>query len=136
MTVRLARVSPREIDPELLWGSVLGVCGALGFTWLRLGLPLPGCIFRGLTGFPCLTCGGTRAARALAVGDLPTAFLINPLVALAAVGLIIYVLYALTAVLFRTRRIRLDLTHPAEANRIRWTLLTAALLNWIYVATL
>ena len=38
------------------------------------------CLFRRLTGLPCLTCGGTRALAALAVGDIAGAFRIQPLV--------------------------------------------------------
>ncbi|GAB4247914.1 MAG: hypothetical protein OHK005_14360 [Candidatus Methylacidiphilales bacterium] len=134
MKLFLARVSPGAIDPELVWGSTLGFCGVLGFTWLRLGLPLPGCLFKAATGLPCLTCGGTRAARALFAGDFAAAFLVNPLVALALILTGFYVPYALTAVLLRTRRLRFRLTSPGEVSRLRWLLFTAALLNWVYVA--
>lgn len=133
MKVFLARVSPGVIDPELLWGSTLGFCGVLGFAWLRLGLPLPGCVFKAATGLPCLTCGGTRAARALIGSDPWGAFLFNPLITLAGIGTGIFILYALGAVLFRTRRIRVELTEPGEANRLRWAVLIAAALNWTYL---
>lgn len=47
---------------------------------------LPPCLFRRLAGFPCPTCGATRAAIALARLDPMAAWLSNPLVTLGYVG--------------------------------------------------
>ncbi len=67
----------------LLWGGVALALVALGPLGDRLAANLPGCTFRSLTGFPCPTCGGTRAALAFARLDVPAAFHANPLVTLA-----------------------------------------------------
>jgi len=42
------------------------------------GLP-NACLFRRVTGIPCMTCGLTRAFHAISVGDLPGALLLHPL---------------------------------------------------------
>lgn len=42
------------------------------------------CLFRRLTGLPCLTCGTSRAFAALLRGDLTGAFAIQPLAVSAA----------------------------------------------------
>lgn len=52
---------------------------------VRGGL-LPPCLFHAVTGFYCAGCGITRAFHALAHGDLPRAFGMNPL-AVIMVGL-------------------------------------------------
>ena len=45
------------------------------------------CLFRRLTGLPCLTCGTSRAFAALLRGDLADAFSIQPLAVSCAVAL-------------------------------------------------
>jgi len=45
---------------------------------------LPGCPFKGLTGWACLTCGATRCALALGHGEWRAAFHWHPVMTLAA----------------------------------------------------
>ena len=68
------------------------------------------CIFKSLTGWPCPTCGMTRSLIRLRRLDLVGAFAANPLIAAATVFAAIYVVYAWIAILFHTRRIRIELT--------------------------
>lgn len=63
-------------------GLVMGVTGL----WLLRtfdptapGSPFPPCMFYSLTGWHCPGCGLTRCLHALAHGDLPQAFSMNPL---------------------------------------------------------
>jgi|GEM_PF-308046 len=55
----------------------------LGFLLARYVTPifalLPGCAFRAAFGFPCPSCGVTRAGLALAQGELRLALAYNPL---------------------------------------------------------
>jgi hypothetical protein len=44
------------------------------------------CMFRNVTSCPCPTCGGTRAAFTAAQGDLAGAFMLNPLVVMAGIA--------------------------------------------------
>jgi len=72
----------------LLWGTVALALLVLSPLASAFAGALPECYFRRLSGFPCLTCGGTRAALALVDGNLPAAFRANPLVTVALVVLV------------------------------------------------
>jgi len=78
---------PKRI-PGLALGILLGL--PLGLLLLRimtgLGLTLPPCPLKELTGLPCATCGLTRMAQALGRGDIAEALHWHP-VALVVVGL-------------------------------------------------
>ena len=64
-------------------GAALG-CALLAWAVGRLHIQPPPCRFRELFGIPCLTCGGTRCALALAAGRLGEAFRWHALLALLA----------------------------------------------------
>ncbi len=72
-----------------LWGAV-----AVGLIVLSPVAPdlaeglLPVCPFKTLTGLPCLTCGTTRAALALARFEVAEAIAVNPLATIAWIGLV------------------------------------------------
>lgn len=122
---------PGAVDPDLLWGGVLAVAGMLGAGWLASGLPTPLCPFHVLTGFPCPTCGMTRAAGALLRGDLPGAVVWNPLGTLLLCGAILYVVYAAVVVSLRLRRVGWS----GRCGGGRWRLAALLLLglNWLYL---
>jgi hypothetical protein len=136
MRLKLVRIEKGAFDAELLVAAV-GLVLVLGVAALGVipqkALPQSVCTFHRLTGRPCLTCGGTRAARALSRLDLSRAFRCNPLVAalLAAAGP--YILWVLLARACRWPRPRLE----AASRRDRWLigLGIAALLaaNWTYL---
>jgi len=56
-----------------------GVWGVGATALLYWGIPLWGCSFRWLTGWPCLTCGLTRATLSLAGGHWGQALHYSPL---------------------------------------------------------
>ena len=122
---------PGAVDPDLLWGGVLGTAGMLGAGWLALGLPTPLCPFHVLTGFPCPTCGMTRAAGALLRGDLAGAVAWNPLGTLLLCGAILYVAYAAVVVSLRLRRV--GWTGRCGGGRWRLAALLLLGLNWLYL---
>jgi hypothetical protein len=72
----------------LLWGAVVASLVALSPLAARFVEAVPACPFKSLSGLPCAGCGTTRAALALAGLDLPAAFAVNPLAALAWIGLV------------------------------------------------
>lgn len=72
----------------LLWGAVALALLALSPLAPAFAGILPECVFRRVTGVPCLTCGGTRAVLALLAGNLPAALQANPLVTAALVVLV------------------------------------------------
>ena len=90
------------------------------------------CLFRRLTGLPCLTCGGTRALAALAVGDIAGAFRIQPLVSALLIACAAWGA-AGTLLLAVWRRCL-----SVKMSAVGWFWLTAAGLalavcNWVYV---
>lgn len=101
--------------------------------WMRLGLPWPYCVFRALTGHPCLTCGATRSAIAFFHGNFPAAVAWNPLVFVTYVGIIFFDIYAFAAVVLRTRRLRVIGSTQFEKNFIRWAVVTVVVINWGYL---
>lgn len=86
------------------------------------------CMFKRITGYPCATCGGTRAAMCLARGDFAGAIQLNPLATLLVIGAPLLLAWWV-------------LVPPAGAERRRWIhpagqvaiLLTVVIANWAYV---
>lgn len=86
------------------------------------------CPIKFVTGWPCLTCGSTRALRALAQFDLGTALSMNPLV---TVGSVAGVLYLLSGVVTR----RPPPAHPGRgwSRKVQAAGLLLIVSNWIYL---
>ena len=123
---------PEEPDHELIWLAVTVCAGIAGIAWLALRLPWPSCAFRELTGFPCVTCGATRATLAFVHGDLGMAWRLNPLVFAGICAVILFNLYALGVLSTGSRRIRLSLPKHG-ARKIALAVGAAGLLNWVYL---
>lgn len=92
---------------------------------------LPPCVFHTLTGMPCPTCGSTRAFAALVDGNLLAALRIQPLF---AIGCLIAIGLGALAVAARITGARITVA-LTERDRflIRWTLIAAVLINWVYL---
>jgi len=83
LSFRAAEPDDRGVAFVLAAGALSALALAPFAPWLA---PLlPPCPFHALTGLPCPGCGATRAALALARGDVAQAFGWNPLVAAAFV---------------------------------------------------
>ena len=133
MQLHWQKAGRREIDHELVWLSVsLGGGSALA-TWLALQLPTPPCPFHALTGFPCVTCGATRAALNFFRGHFGTSALFNPLAFAVFCGLLIFDLYALVVLVTRAPRLRLAPFSRAEKNLARAAALLLLAGNWLYL---
>jgi len=94
----------------------------------RWGVEVAPCLFKGLTGHPCPTCGATRAALALASGHPWRAFLWNPL--LVAAGALAAAGFAFRAATGLTPRFRW--TRQGRALAV-FALAAAVLANWAYL---
>jgi hypothetical protein len=107
--MKLERRGRGETAPALgVWAGCLLLLGlGVSALWFRLGLPLPGCAFRELTGLPCATCGSTRMVQALLSGDLLQAIAWNPLVFVALASLSVWSLWAILSLAFDLPRWRL-----------------------------
>jgi hypothetical protein len=125
---------PRSVRVLAAFMAVTGVAGvavvrAMPFTQtLVLGLP-SFCTLKLLFGIPCLACRGTRAAFALAHGDIGRALFFNPMATLLVIGLLAgSILGAATG--------KVPFLHGISRpwSLLLWCLLAAALLgNWAYV---
>ena len=132
MTTRPATKEERQL--ALLWLVAAASALALRPIWLAIAPLLRPCVFRSLTGFPCPTCGTTRAATAILDGNLIAAFSANPLA--AAAGLL-FVVGAPLATLWAVARWPVPVsvlpTPLPMWVRIGAVALIAA--NWLYVIT-
>jgi hypothetical protein len=128
-------VSVRAQPGALPLGAVLGTIGGLAVLAVGLlgldRLPITLCYFKTLSGWPCLTCGATRACARLFVLDLPGALACNPLFTLVALGVGAWAV-ADFALWPRGRALAIELSAgPARAARI--LVFTALALNWLYL---
>jgi hypothetical protein len=116
-------------------GAIFGGIGAAaaGTVWL-LGLdhlPVTFCVFKGLTGLPCPTCGSTRALARLFGLDLAGAVAMNPLATLVAVVMAAWALADLV-LLPRHRSLKVEVS-TRLGNWLRAAALLAFFLNWVYL---
>lgn len=128
--------APSDVDHEMIW-SLIGAAGLAALAaleFLRPHIWVPACPFKGLTGLPCMTCGGTRAALALGRLDFLGALAMNPLAALGLGAFGVYWLYAVWACVFRPpRRLRFGAAKPRVALAIRCSIIAAIVANWAYL---
>ncbi len=128
--MRVRSTTKEERQLALLWLAAAVSAIVLRPLWLTAAPHLGSCIFRSLTGIPCPSCGTTRAATAFLQGDLMTAFINNPLAALAG---LLFVVGAPIAVIWTTARMPVpSLPNPLPPwVRIGAVFLIAA--NWLYL---
>ena len=116
-------------------GAVLGAIGvgaALVVGLLHLDrIPFTLCVFKALTGVPCLTCGTTRVLGLLFDMRLPEALRTNPLAALGAGALALWALADL-ALLGRGRALAVEVS-PDVARWLRVAVLALLIGNWLYL---
>ncbi len=132
-TGSLVRVTAAPGAPPL--GAIFGgigvvVAAVVGLVGLDR-LPIAFCVFKGLTGWPCPTCGSTRAVGRLFGFDLAGALAMNPLTTVVAVVIAAWAVADLV-LLPRRRSLRVGLS-PSAARYLRGAALLAFLANWVYL---
>jgi len=111
-----------------LWGGAALVCAAAAPLAPMLAKGLPPCPFHWLTGFPCASCGGTRALLALGRFEFGAAFSWNPLVAVAGILFFAGGVAALVATLAGG-----EVTVPRPTPLLRAALVAAIAANWAFL---
>jgi hypothetical protein len=94
-------------------------------------LPWTACFFKAFTGWPCPTCGSTRALGRLFALDLPGALAMNPLAALGALALLPWAA-ADALLLLRGRALALSVS-PGGARVLRSVVVLLVAANWLYL---
>lgn len=132
MRVVWRRMPAAGFDHELVWLAVSMAALVGGAAWTSIS-GWPQCPFLAMTGWPCMTCGATRASVAFLQGNFMQAFSWNPLAALVLAGVAGFDLYAVVVLLSGAPRLRaVDWTRMQR--NIAWiAVVCAVLLNWIYL---
>ena len=132
--MKLVRV---QLDGRGRFGGAMVVAALLSVglsaaTWLRLGLPIPGCTLKHWTGLPCLTCGCTRLAQALLRGDVLEAAAWNPLVFSALAFITVWAAASTLRSLLGLPSWRLVLA-AAERRTAGLAAVSVVLAGWVYL---
>jgi len=133
MRLRVRRLSPGEIDHELIWLSVSVASLGLAAAWLTIGLPWPRCMFHEITSLPCVTCGMTRCGIQFFHAHFLAALKWNPLVFTALCGLTAFDLYAFATLATHAPRLRICLYKQTARTFVRGAVISAVALNWTYL---
>jgi len=116
-------------------GAILAACALGAITMVTLlhldRLPFSVCVFKAVTGIPCMTCGTTRALARLARLDLAGALAMNPLATLGTLAVLPWGAADLL-LLSRGRALSLELS-PAAARVVRIAAVVAVLANWAWL---
>ena len=129
----MIRLVARSSAPPLgaIFGGI-GLLAAAAVGLLRLDrIPLTLCVFKGLTGLPCPTCGSTRALGRLFALDFAGALAMNPFTTLVAV---LVAGWAVADLALLPRRRALGLEVPKRLGfALRVGALVLVLANWVYL---
>ena len=121
----------RPLPLGAIFGAIVAaVVAAVGVLHLDR-LPFPVCYVKALTGWPCPTCGATRAMARLFALDLGGAFVMNPLATMVALGIIAWAVVDL--LLLRRGGSRSFRVSPATGTVLRVAAVLLVLANWVYL---
>ena len=116
----------------LIYGfiGVTLLAGARFIHWLNP--PLPKCVFKSITGFPCPTCGATRSFEELSQFHIVNTFLMNPLVFLICIGGGLFAIYSFGVYFLKIPPISIH-WNKKRNNVARILAIAAILINWAYL---
>ena len=131
MQLSLKKRTKGQLELGIIFGGIalIALCIARFLPVLSV---LPECVFKGLTGFPCLTCGSSHSIVYLAHGDILSSFAMNPLVAISFLFAVLFFLYSVITLMFDIPRISIQLTER-EKDIARVLAVLLLVVNWIYL---
>jgi hypothetical protein len=127
----LLKNTPPKSPIHVIWGIFaigLIILGHLFRNYLGM---LPPCIFKHVTGIPCLTCGGTRSIVAFSNFEFYRAFIFNPLIMLFSVGIMVFSFGTLAGWILK-RSIAVKLSRN-EIMVIRIFIISLVIFNWAFL---
>lgn len=131
MRIFLKKRTPGQIEFGIVYGGI-----ALLALMVARFLPVlsfaPSCVFKGLTGVPCPTCGSTRSIVRLSHGDLAASLLMNPLMSMTLIAALVVFAYSLITLITDVPRIGVSFSEQ-EKDMIRTLSVLLILANWLYV---
>ena len=131
MRIAFKMRSKGRIEFGLIYGSmalfILGAAKVIPILSIA-----PPCVFKGITGVPCPTCGATRSVLLLSQGDIAAAFAMNPLTALGLIAAIPYFMYSVVRLVFNLPRMSFILT-DREKTMVHGTAVLLLLVHWAYL---
>jgi hypothetical protein len=134
MRLLLKKRASDQIEFGLIYGSIALAVLVVGR--LQPILPFaPQCVFKGLTGIPCLTCGSTRSVVFLSRGEILSAFAMNPLTTLCLISAILCFFTSLISAALGLPRISFFFTDK-ERNLMRAGVVVLLLVQWVYLIIL
>jgi uncharacterized protein DUF2752 len=125
------RARPGAPPLGLIFGGLGVTVGGLAALLHIDRLPFTVCIFKAMTGWPCMSCGSTRAVVRLASLDLAGALAMNPLATMGVLGLLVWA--AADLFLWPRGRALAVQASPPVARLLRVLAVTAVLVNWAYL---
>lgn len=133
MKITFVTPSRKTLWLEAAYGSIC-LCGIAAARFAPWIFKFAGyCPFYRLTGYPCPSCGTSRAWCAMARLDLAMALSMNPLGALLFVVSALVALYCFAVLVFKMKPVRIVFDNPAEIRLLRIVLPALILANWIWI---
>jgi hypothetical protein len=93
------------------------------------------CIIKNVTGYPCPSCGTTRAVTLLLKGRFIESLVLNPIGIVVAIFMIIFPIWILIDIIFKKETLYFWYKNAEGAIRKPWLasiLIVLVLLNWIW----
>ena len=134
MHLYLKKKEPGQIEFGIIYGGIALLMLGAGRMLPVLSFA-PACVFRGLTGIPCPTCGSTRSLVHLSHGDVLSALSLNPLTTLSLIAAIVYLFLSIMSMAFDLPRINILFTDN-EKNGMRAGAVMTLFVQWVYLTML
>lgn len=134
MRLLLKKRDPDRIEFGIIYGGIALLMLGAG-RLLPVLLFAPDCMFRGLAGIPCPTCGSTRSLVLLSHGNLLSALAMNPLTTLCLIAALVYLVASILSLAFDLPRVSFHLTGK-EKNVMRTGVVLTVVAQWAYLIML